>query len=208
MALTESLVRTPVMNVIVGNPWPYQLLLTIPTYFAFFSLSAAICYFIPRIRSYILVALLAAGFYILTKTITSDFLTPFIARVTQPNPNTAPISYRPEILIPAYITYFEPTVAAFIVFYLIKDQFSSFKPLTQGFILAGLIFALHAGLYSIVQVIFSQGNIFYRLFYYGQFLWEYLILAILTVYSFYWLRHFRFSHGLNSIQADRKHEHV
>src|ERR1700722_4064339 len=44
MALTESLFRTSMMNIIVGNSWLYQILVAIPSYLEFFSLLLVICF--------------------------------------------------------------------------------------------------------------------------------------------------------------------
>ena len=45
MVLLEILFRTPIMNIIVGTPWIYQVLTSIPSYLGFLSLSLIICIF-------------------------------------------------------------------------------------------------------------------------------------------------------------------
>ncbi|MBS0350622.1 MAG: hypothetical protein JSR33_05435 [Proteobacteria bacterium] len=89
-----------------------------------------------------------------------------------------------NVLIPAYITFLEPVVATFVVFTLIRKKIFKVKILLQGLIVAVILIIIHGGLSSIIQIIFSKGNLFYRIFYYGQFLWEYLTLGILTSLSF------------------------
>ena len=122
--------------------------------------------------------------FVLIGKIVNEFLMPLLAQIPNAEAITFQVPYGMNVLIPAYITYIEPTIASFVVFYLIKDRLLGLSTLTKGFILGGIIITLHAGIYSILQIIYSEGNIFYRTFYYGQFLWEYLALGFLTVYSF------------------------
>src|SRR5262249_25508468 len=47
MALTEQFLRSPIMEIVAGVPWEYQMLSTIPTYIGYLSLSFLIFMFIP-----------------------------------------------------------------------------------------------------------------------------------------------------------------
>ncbi len=192
MALTEMLFRGLLMNIIVGNPWPSEILRSVPSYLKFFSLSLLICCLVPAITEkrqfrflrYAVLALIMTVVLILIGKIAVAALAPLLAHVSSPAAsNISQVPYGINILIPAYMTYLEPTIAAFIVFYLIKNRLSVSSTLAKGLILGGIIMAIHAGIYSILQIACSEGNIFYRIFYYGQFLWEYLALGLLTAYS-------------------------
>lgn len=192
MALTGSLFRSTFMNVLVGNSWHYQVLLAIPTYLRYVILSILINLFaitvakerLDQLLPYILLAIIATFLFIAVGNITTRLLTSLIAHA--PNLESAGIQppYGLNILIPSYLTHLEPTIAAFIVFYLIKNKLSVFNTLAKGLILGGIIAIIHAGLYSIIQIVYSEGNLLYRILYYGQFLWEYFTLGILTAYSF------------------------
>ncbi len=193
MALTESLLRSSMMQIIVGTPWEFQILVAIPSYVGFLTLSFIICFFVDaasrrkqfKVLSYVLLAVLATVILILMKNGLQSLLAPLLAHVPQPESSaTSQLPYGVDILIPAYITYIEPTVASFIVFYLVKDQLPTRNATIQGLLLGGIIIIVHAGIYSVLQIACSEGNIFYRIFYYGQFLWEYFALGLLTAYSF------------------------
>jgi hypothetical protein len=200
LALTESFLRGPVMEVISGAPWMYEILLAIPTYTIYLGLSLIICTFVQavsekkqfRFFQYIVLAVLTTVLlYWGVKKIMHYSLVPLLAHVPQPQASANQLPYGMNILIPAYVTYMEPTIATFIVFYLIKDQLSAFNTMTKGFIMAGIIITIHAGVFSILQIASSSGNFLYRVFYYGQFLWEYLALGLLTAYSFDLLRKYQ-----------------
>jgi hypothetical protein len=195
MALTEMLLRGLLMNIIVGNSWPSEILRSVPSYLKFFSLSLLICCLVPaimrkkqfRFLRYAVFALIMTAILILIGKIAEATLAPLLAYPSlAAASNISQVPYGINILIPAYITYLEPTIASFIVFYLIKNRLPVSNTLAKGLILGGIIMAIHAGIYSILQIVCSEGNIFYRIFYYGQFLWEYLVLGLLTVYSFDW----------------------
>ena len=109
-------------------------------------------------------------------------LNPLFAATPQIALNAIQPPYGLNILMPAYISYLEPAIASFIVFYIIKDKLISFSIFAKGIIFGAIIAAIHAGIYSIVQIVYSEGNLFYRIFYYGQFLWEYFALGMLTAY--------------------------
>lgn len=49
MALTEQFLRSPIMEIMAGVPWGYQLLTTIPSYVATITLSLLIFLFMPKI---------------------------------------------------------------------------------------------------------------------------------------------------------------
>ena len=191
MALTESLSRNLVMNLVVGNALQDQLLFTIPAYLKFLSLSCVIG-LLANLNSknkylqfllYLLVAILSTIIFILIGIAAPKILTTLIIVLQNNNPNSLHPPYGLNVLIPAYITYLEPTIASFVLFHLMKEKLIMFNTLTKGLILGAIITLLHAGLYSVIQIIYSEGNILYRIFYYGQFLWEYFALGILTAYS-------------------------
>lgn len=192
VALAENIVRVPLMNILVGNPWPYQLMMSFQFFIKFFVLSFFVCVLFGKevlrnmeknFRAALLIVLLSL-IYIVTEKIVGIILSPSVFHLSEQSINPIFPPYDLNILIPAYITYLEPAVASFVLFYLIKDQLKVSSFFKKGLIWAGVIMLFHGGIYSLFQIIFSQGNIFYRLFYYGQFLWEYLVLGILTACSF------------------------
>lgn len=193
LALIENLFRVTVMQIITGTPWMYQILLLIPSYVTYLTLSLVICVFVQaasekkqfRLLRFFVIAILAAALLCWgIKKIMHYSLFPLLAYVPQPQAlGTNQLPYGIDILIPAYITYMEPTIASFAVYHLIRNKLSAFSIMTKGLIMAGIIIVIHAGIFSILQITCSTGNVFYRLFYYGQFLWEYLTLGFLTAYS-------------------------
>jgi hypothetical protein len=193
MALTEQLFRSPIMGIVVGVPWEYQLLQLIPVYMGWFTLSLLVCFFMPIIQrknkfiflQYILFSGLATVIIFFIKNLANDVVTPLFSLAPQPDGlHTASPPYGMRVMIPSYITFLEPTIATFILFFLIKNRLSAFTTLMKGLIVGLILIIIHAGIYSIVQITYSEGNFLYRLFYYGQFLWEYMALGILTAYSF------------------------
>lgn len=192
MALTESLFRNHVMNLIVGNSLIEQFLFTIvPTYLKFFSLACVISLLANlnfknqylQFLIYLIVAVLATLLLIFAGSVVPKILSSVVTVSANNNPNLLHPPYGLNVLIPAYITYLEPTIASFVLLNLIKEKLVMFNTLIKGLILGAIITSLHAGLYSIIQITHSEGNLFYRVFYYGQFLWEYFILGIFTAYS-------------------------
>jgi len=197
MALTEQFLRSPIMEIVAGVPWEYQLLSTIPTYIGFLSLSFIIILFIPLLfkkrefifLKYIVFAVIVTAIIFFIKKFTNYIVSPLLALAPQIDPSKLiHPPYGMDVMLPAYITFLEPTIASFIVFYLIKNKLTAFNTFTKGLIMGGLIIVIHGGIYSIVQIAASEGNIPYRVFYYGQFLWEYFALGILTAYSFILLK--------------------
>ncbi len=197
MALVEQLLRTPLMQVIIGYSWTSQAISTLPVYIGFLTLSLLIIFFVPilsraahwRFLKYFVFSMLTTALVIAAKKIATSLLS-----ILSPHPQLVDVSkiislpYGMGVLVPAYITFLEPTVASFIVFYLIEDKLKKFSTLSKGLIMGGLISLIHAGGYSILQIVNSSGNLPYRIFYHGQFLWEYFTLGILTAYSFYLYR--------------------
>jgi hypothetical protein len=193
MALTEQLFRSPMMEIVAGVPWAYQALSTIPSYISFLTLSLLIFLFLPVIArknkfnllKYIFFAALTTAILFFIRKLANDFLSPLLALVPQIDmTKLIHPPYGMDVMIPAYITFLEPTIACFVLFYLIKNNVGNFNTLSKGLIIGGLLILIHGGIYSLVQIAYSEGNILYRVFYYGQFLWEYLALGILTAYSF------------------------
>lgn len=134
---------------------------------------------------YSIFIILVTVIFFFVKKITTEILSPLLLLVPQIDPSKLiHPPYGTNVMIPAYITFLEPTIASFIVFYFIKDTLLKFSRLGKGLLLGGVLIIIHGGIYSLIQIINSEGNILYGLFYYGQFLWEYLILGILTAYSF------------------------
>lgn len=191
LALTEQLFRSPTMDIVVGMPWKYIWLERIPTYIGFLTISLIICLFLPKANKtksfkltiYTVISIATTFLLIFIQQFFSEIIEPFLLSLYSEAHEIALLPYGANILIPAYLTFLEPTIAAFIVYHLIKNQLSKFNLLVQGLIMGILIVAIHAGIYSILLILFSDGNIFYRIFYHGQFLWEYLILGMLTVFS-------------------------
>lgn len=123
--------------------------------------------------------------YILTGKAVKSLLEPLTSHMPLAITDIKQPPYGAGVLPPAYTTYLELTIAAFIIFNLIKHKLTKLSTFMKGIVLGILISMLHAGIYSIVQIIYSHGNIFYRIYYYGQFLWEYFTLGLLTAYSFH-----------------------
>ena len=181
------------MEIVTGVPWAYQMISAIPTYVSYLTLSLLIFIFMPIISRYnqfkfliyIFYAVLVTAVVFLIRKLTNYFLSPLLALV--PQVDMAKLIHPPygmNVMIPSYITFLEPTIACFILFYLIKNKLAAFNTLSKGLLTGGLLILIHGGIYSLVQIAYSDGNIFYRSFYYGQFLWEYLALGILTACSF------------------------
>ena len=197
MALTEQLLRSFIMQVVIGYPWRLQGLSLISTYIAYLVLSLVISFCVPilsravnwKFLKYFGFSVLTTALVFFTKKIANYLISSFTSLI--PPPDMSKIIHLPydmKVLIPAYITFLEPTIASFIVFCLIKDKLKNFPTLLQGLIMGSLISITHAGVYSIVQILNSHGNLIYRTFYYGQFLWEYFTLGILVAYSFFLYR--------------------
>lgn len=194
-ALLEGLFRMPFMNILVATPWitevAPQIIKASIGYIGYIMLSFMICIFVPlaskqtrreflyNVASAILITIV----FVFTKNIASYLLTPIAMTIEDPNTQIASLPYGMDILIPAYITFIEPVIAVFIVYCLIREHFSAYSTLIKGLMMGILIIILHAGVYSVLQIASSEGNILYRIFYYGQFLWEYIALGLLTVMS-------------------------
>lgn len=192
MALAGSLFRSVVMNIVVGAPWGYQVLSTIPSYAGWLTLSILVCFYVSIIQKnnkfvvlqFMVFSFLTVVIMSFIKKLTNDLVEPLLSLVPQIDiANFIHIPYGMKVLVPAYITFLEPTIASFVLFYLIKNNLSAFNTLMKGLIMGGILIIIHARIYSMIQILFSEGNILYRVFYYGQFLWECLTLGILTAYS-------------------------
>jgi hypothetical protein len=169
-----------------------QVLSTIPSYVSWLTLSLLVCIYMPIIQrtnklvllQFIVFSASTVIIMFFLKKLVNDFVEPLLSLVPQITmANFIHTPYGMNVLVPAYITFLEPTIASFILFYLIRNNLSAFNTLMKGLIMGGILIIIHAGIYSMVQIAFSEGNILYRVFYYGQFLWEYLALGILTAYS-------------------------
>ena len=188
LALTQHF-RNILMNIVVGVPWQRQLLLALPSFLSFGVMSFIICYFYPKISKqkaynwliYTLFIIITTLLVFLTKKLCATLIHPLMA-YTPEIINIRPPPYKMNVLIPAYLSAIEPTIASFIVFYLIQDCLSKYNTFIKGLIMGSIIILLYAGIYSFIQIAYSQGNFLYRLFYYGQFLWEYIALGLLTAY--------------------------
>ncbi len=188
LALTQHF-RGILMSIIVGVPWQRQLLLALPDFISLGLMSFIICYFSSKISKqkayswliYTLFILITTLSVFLTKELATMLIHPLMALAPEII-NIAPLPYKINVLIPAYLSAIEPTLASFIIFYLIQDRFSQYNTLIKGLIMGSIIILLYAGIYSFIQIAYSQGNFLYRLFYYGQFLWEYIALGLLTAY--------------------------
>jgi len=200
MALTEQLLRFSIMQIVIGYPWKSQGLLLISTYIGYIILSLLITFYIPIISrtakgkffKYFEFSILVTILVVIIKKIANSLTSPLISLIPAVDiSKVAHLPYGMKIIIPAYITYLEPVIASFVVFYLIEHKLKNFSTLSKGLIMGGLISLTHAGIFSIVQIINSDGDWIYRLFYYGQFLWEYFTLGILTAFSFYFYRRVR-----------------
>jgi len=195
MGLTEQLFRAPLMESIVGGtPWVYQILAAMPSYAGYLTLSLLICLLMPLIIlkknnfiffKYTVFAVSATAAVFFIRKVSNYSLSPLLA--SAPQIDMTKLIYPPygwDILVPAYITFLEPTIASFMLFYLVNDALSKFNTFIKGLVIGGILIIIHGGIYSFVQIACSEGNILFRIFYYGQFLWEYIVLGVLTAYSF------------------------
>jgi hypothetical protein len=190
MALTENLLRGSLMAIAVGIPWDYQILSAIPGYLGLLLTALLIGGLAPlaektrsKILNYVLLALFITAVVIWAGKSARNFLAPLLAQIPPVNPSlVAQPPYEKKILMLAYLTFLEPALASFICFRLIKNSLRKFTPWAQGIVWGALIAVVHAGLYSILQIVYSEGNFFYRIFYHGQFLWEYFLLGWLTAH--------------------------
>lgn len=83
-----------------------------------------------------------------------------------------------------FLTCFELTVASFITFFLLDSSGKlPSSTLVKGLILTGLISFLRVDI-PLRDIQNSEGNYLYRVFYYGQSLWEYFLVGILIAYFF------------------------
>lgn len=79
---------------------------------------------------------------------------------------------------------FELTVASFITFCILeRSRKLPSSTLVKGLILTGLIIMLRVDI-PLRDIQNSEGNYLYRVFYYGQPVWEYFLLGILIAYFF------------------------
>lgn len=193
MTLTEQLIRSPIMDIAIGIPLENTLLKAIPSYARFLTLSVLICFFMNVISKnnkfvilkYVIFSASATLGVFFVKDITNHFLSVFF--VLDPHINMTKISHPPygkNIIIPAYITFLEPATATFFLISLVKDALAKFNTFRKGLIIGGILVITHAGFFSILEIACSEGNLLYRIFYYGQFVWEYIVLGILTAYSY------------------------
>lgn len=192
MALTEQLLRSPLMDIAIGAPPAYTWLAAVMSYASFLTLSLLICLFMNKASindqfiflKYFLFSITVTAILLIIKSETIKLLSqlPAIMQSTGMT-ELRHLPYGAEILIPAYITFIEPALASLVLLFLIKDAISGFKTATKGLIIGAILITVHGGIYSVVQIFMSEGNLLYRIFYYGQFLWEYLVLGLLTAFS-------------------------
>jgi hypothetical protein len=178
------------MNILVGQPWQYSLAMASSLYLSLLTLAMMICLLMPinKARStlgYSLIIIVITAAYLVISHYTHIMSSNLLTHTPPPQlKNAIQYPYGAAILIPAYISYIGPTIASFIIYSILKDRLLKFSALKNALILAALIMTMHAGMFSIVQMLYSQGNVLYRIFYYGQFLWEYAALGIFTAYAF------------------------
>lgn len=186
LALTEELFRGPFMDILCGTPWREQLTYSLAIYLAYLSFSTLIFLGVPHIQAhkfkwlnYSILILIATCIDIAIRGIIHTLLAPTTMASAQ---QTSPASYGPNILLAAYVTFIEPTLAAFFLYNLIKKSLIGLSMAVKTFTVWGIFCLIHAGFFFMTQILYSDGHIFYRIFYYGQFLWEYLALSFGSVY--------------------------
>lgn len=80
MALTEQLLRSSIMNIIIGIPWEYQILSSIPSYANYLTISLVICLFMEMVMNakhfkflkYLLFAVIVTALLILINKFTHN----------------------------------------------------------------------------------------------------------------------------------------
>src|SRR5262249_50190112 len=88
-------------------------------------------------------------------------------------------SYGLEVLIAIYATYLVPVAGMYVTYIWIRGSFPQHG---RGLLYFFLLVGVHGQLLGIFQIATSQGNIFYRILYYGSFWWELLIVAFTIVF--------------------------
>ncbi len=90
------------------------------------------------------------------------------------------LPYDWHILLPAYFTFFEPVVAAFIIGYAIRPTLP-LKPAARFGITAALILALKGPVFApILNIFYANTSAFAAVLSYAQFTFETLALGVLT----------------------------
>lgn len=83
-------------------------------------------------------------------------------------------SYGASVLIAIYVTYLLPVTGMYIAYIWTRESFPAYG---RGVLYFFLLVGVHGQLLGIFQIATSQGNILYRILYYGSFWWELLIAA-------------------------------
>jgi len=87
--------------------------------------------------------------------------------------------YGISVLVAIYTTYLLPVAGMYIAYLWIRESLPQQGRSLLYFI---LLVGVHGQLLGIFQIATSQGNIFYRILYYGSFWWELLIVAYSIVF--------------------------
>lgn len=88
-------------------------------------------------------------------------------------------SYGLEVLIAIYTTYLLPVTGMYVAYLWIRESFPQYG---RGLLYFLLLVGVHGQLLGIFQIATSQGNILYRVLYYGSFWWELLIVALTIIF--------------------------
>lgn len=87
--------------------------------------------------------------------------------------------YGLDVLIAIYATYLVPVTGMYLTYIWIRESFPQHG---KGLLYFLLLVGVHGQFIGIFQIATSQGNIFYRILYYGSFWWELLIVAFTIVF--------------------------
>jgi len=183
--INENFLRRFLMEIIADhrNPaWEF-LLVAVPSWFSYIVVAATICLlFSFQTRSlwkYPFAFILVLLEYQYLETAIYSILKTFIH--LNPGGNYTQGSYETGIIIASYLTYLLPVTGMFITWLLTRKSFPT------GFGIKGILFFLllvgvHGQLLGVLQIATSEGNILYRILYFGSFWWELLIVAYTIVF--------------------------
>jgi len=187
--LDESLIRAPLMNGIVTSAWGYSVVQNLPAVLPHLLLACLMVLTmprLPRIRQQLPVAFsgAAALFFVCEPLIRRQIL---IVLSWLPQPRLADAIVPPyglKVLVPAYVTFFEPVLACFLLAGLVwhrlsaapvkrLGQFTLLYMLMRGALLRPFIYMFYAKLPPVTAFLSMS-----------QFSFEVAALAVLTAITF------------------------
>jgi hypothetical protein len=190
LASTGQLTRSWIMELVVGLPLIDAFASSAPNTIMYAFCSIGLCCGIPIFERHLRkpVFYYSAGIFLAVSGMflgaligqwVSGYFVPFLPPLDTNTIIQPP--YGMNVLIPAYTTFIEPVLACFIIFHFLKDTLKNVTFWAQ--VAALFVLISNGSLFHFLIIFYAEGNIFYRIFYYGQFVWEHLTLALLTVYG-------------------------